>query len=86
MMRPFAYAGVSLLSEDGWKTKARLDGAPAGTGSFTTSMPTDNVIGRVGAGFQVLNAAGLDFRLQYDGEFASKGSSHAGALKVSMPF
>jgi hypothetical protein len=86
MMRPFAYAGVSLLSEDGWKTKARLDGAPAGAGSFTTSMPTDNVIGRVGAGFQVLNAAGLDFRLQYDGEFASKGSSHAGALKVSMPF
>lgn len=86
MMRPFAYAGVSFLSEDGWKTKARLDGAPAGAGSFTTSMPTDNVIGRVGAGFQVLNAAGLDFRLQYDGEFASKGSSHAGALKVSMPF
>ncbi len=86
MMRPFAYAGVSFLSEDGWKTKARLAQAPAGTGSFTTSMPTDNVIGRVGAGFQVLSAAGLDFRLQYDGEFAAKGSSHAGSLKVSMPF
>ena len=86
MMRPFAYAGVSFLSEDGWKTKARLEGAPAGAGSFTTSMPTDNVIGRVGAGFQVMNAAGLDFRLQYDGQFASKGRSHGGALKVSMPF
>lgn len=49
-------------------------------------MPTDNVIGRIGAGIQVLNAGGLDFRLQYDGEFASKASSHAGALKVMMPF
>lgn len=86
MMRPFAYAGVSFLSEDGWKTQARLEGAPAGAGSFTTYMPTDNVIGRVGAGFQVLNAAGLDFRFQYDGQFAAKGRSHAGSLKVSMPF
>jgi hypothetical protein len=86
MLRPFAYAGMSFLSQDGWKTKASLDGAPAGTGSFDTSMPTDNVIGRIGAGVQVLNAAGLDFRLQYDGEFASKGTSHAGSLKVTMPF
>lgn len=24
VLRPFAYAGVSLLSEDGWKTKSKL--------------------------------------------------------------
>lgn len=86
VMRPFAYAGVSFLSEDGWKSKARLDGAAEDAGKFTSNMPTANVIGRVGAGVQVLNAHGVDFRLQYDGEFASQGNSHSGALKLAVPF
>ncbi|MFJ3461331.1 autotransporter outer membrane beta-barrel domain-containing protein [Achromobacter spanius] len=86
MMRPFAYAGVSFLSEDGWETTARLQGASSSAGKFTTRMPTDNVIGRVGAGLQVASAGKVDFRLQYDGEFASRGSSHSGSLKLAVPF
>ena len=86
VMRPFAYAGVSLLSEDGWKTRARLEGAQGSAGRFTTTMPTDNVIGRIGAGIQVMNAGSVDFRLQYDGEFASGGNSHSAALKLAVPF
>lgn len=86
VLRPFAYAGVSLLSEDGWKTKSRLAGAPDSAGSFTTTMPTDNVVGRIGAGFQVTHANRLDFRLQYDGELASRGSSHSGSLKMAYRF
>jgi len=86
ILRPFAYAGVSLLSEDGWKTKSRLAGASDSAGSFTTTMPTDNVVGRIGTGFQVTHANGLDFRLQYDGEFASQGNSHSGSLKVAYRF
>ncbi|WP_233238820.1 autotransporter outer membrane beta-barrel domain-containing protein [Bordetella sp. LUAb4] len=86
ILRPFAYAGVSLLSEDGWKTKSRLAGASDSAGSFSTTMPTDNVVGRIGAGFQVTHANGLDFRLQYDGEFASQGNSHSGSLKVAYRF
>src|SRR5690606_7306194 len=86
VMRPFAYAGVSLLSEDGWETKSRLAGSPDGIGNFNTRMPTDNVIGRVGAGIQVSKAGAVDFRLQYDGEFASHGNSHSGTLKLAVPF
>jgi hypothetical protein len=86
MLRPFAYAGVSLLSEDGWKTKSRIAGASNGVGSFTTTMPTDNVVGRIGAGIQVTHANRLDFRLQYDGEFASRGNSHSGSLKAAYRF
>lgn len=85
-MRPFAYAGVSFLSEDGWETTSRLQGASNDAGKFTTRMPTDNVIGRVGAGLQVASAGKVDFRLQYDGEFASRGASHAGSLKLAVPF
>ncbi|MFC4275659.1 autotransporter outer membrane beta-barrel domain-containing protein [Achromobacter aloeverae] len=86
VMRPFAYAGVSVLTEDGWKTRSRLSGASDDAGSFTTVMPTDNVIGRIGAGLQIMHADGLDFRLQYDGEFASRGTSHSGSLKLAYRF
>ncbi|WP_315132700.1 autotransporter outer membrane beta-barrel domain-containing protein [Achromobacter marplatensis] len=86
MLRPFAYAGVSLLSEDGWKTKSKIAGASNGVASFATTMPTDNVVGRIGAGLQVTHANKLDFRLQYDGEFASRGNSHSGSLKAAYRF
>src|SRR5690606_36365492 len=49
MLRPFLYAGVSFLSQDDWTSSARLRGAPAGTGSFCTTLPIDDVVGKVGA-------------------------------------
>jgi len=85
-MRPFAYAGASFLSRDKWSTKARFQGAPDGTGSFNTTMQADSVIARIGAGLQVSNAAGVDFRLQYDGEFSGNVTSHSGTLRVMVPF
>jgi hypothetical protein len=86
VMRPFAYVGVTFLNKDSWDTTSRLQGAPAGTGSFNTSLPMDDVIGRIGAGLQVATAKGVDFRLQYDGELASHAKSHSGSLKVMIPF
>ncbi|ALM81604.1 hypothetical protein ASB57_00250 [Bordetella sp. N] len=85
-LRPFAYVGVIFLNKDKWNTNARLQGAPDGTGSFGSSTPMDDVIGRIGAGFQVSTAKGVDFRLQYDGELASRTKSHSGSLKVMVPF
>ncbi|AEC20803.1 autotransporter [Pusillimonas sp. T7-7] len=86
VMRPFAYAGVSFLSRDSYKVKASLQGAPAGSGDFETSMPMDDVVGRLGAGLQISNVDGVDFRLQYDGEFSSHAQSHSGTLKIMVPF
>lgn len=86
MLRPFLYAGVSLLSRDDWKSSARLRGAPAGMGTFDTSLPIDDVIGKVGAGLEVTQAGGMDFRLQYDGQFSEHVRSHSATLKVMVPF
>jgi hypothetical protein len=86
VLRPYAYLGASLLSQKGWRTKSRLEGASGSTPSFTTELPGENVVGRVGAGLQVMHANGLDFKLQYDGEFTSKGSSHSGSLKLGYAF
>ncbi|OZI52424.1 autotransporter outer membrane beta-barrel domain-containing protein [Bordetella genomosp. 4] len=86
VMRPYMYAGASFLSDDEYKVKAKLQGAQPGTGSFESSIPMDDVIGRIGAGIQVSNAGGVDFRLQYDGAFSSHVQSHQGSLKLSVPF
>ncbi|WP_233238823.1 autotransporter outer membrane beta-barrel domain-containing protein [Bordetella sp. LUAb4] len=85
-LRPFAYVGVAFLNKDSWNSNARLQGAPADAGSFSSSTPMDDVIGRIGAGFQVSTAKGVDFRLQYDGELAKHAKSHSGSLKVMVPF
>jgi outer membrane autotransporter protein len=85
-LRPYAYAGVTILSDDDWTAKARFTGAPSGTGSFDTSLPIDDVVARIGAGVQVSTNAGVDIRLQYDGEFSDRVSSNAGSLKAIIPF
>jgi uncharacterized protein with beta-barrel porin domain len=86
VLRPYAYAGVSILSDDDWTAKARFTGAPSGAGSFDTSLPIDDVVARIGAGVQVSTNAGIDIRLQYDGEFSDRVSSNAGSLKAIIPF
>ncbi|KGM34882.1 autotransporter outer membrane beta-barrel domain-containing protein, partial [Inquilinus limosus] len=85
-LRPYAYAGVTILSDDDWSAKARFTGAPSGTGSFDTSLPIDDVVARIGAGVQLLTTAGMDIRLQYDGEFSDRTSSNAGSLRAIVPF
>ena len=46
----------------------------------------DFVVARIGAGIQVSTNAGVDIRLQYDGEFSDRVSSNAGSLKAIIPF
>ncbi|WP_343715314.1 hypothetical protein [Inquilinus sp.] len=86
VLRPYAYAGVTVLSDDDWTAKARFTGAPSGTGGFDASLPIDDVVARIGAGVQLMTTAGMDIRLQYDGEFSDRTSSNAGSLKAILPF
>lgn len=79
LMRPFVSAGVALFSNGSWRQSGRLISAPAGTGAFATSVPTDQVAARVGAGIQV-SSGPFDLRLQYDGEFSKTVASNAGSL------
>lgn len=86
MLRPYAFAGASLFSQDEWKARARLAGAPAGASGFTTKLKGDSVVGRLGAGLEVASGRGYNVRVQYDGAFGSRTESHAGSLKVVVPF
>ena len=86
MLRPYMYAGVSMLSENEWESSARLRGAPSSAASFNTSLPFDDVIGKVGAGLELTHKSGVDFRLQYDGQFSDHVRSHSVTLKAIVPF
>ena len=86
ILRPFLMAGVSFLSNDQWKQSGRLISAPAGASGFTTSVPMDQVAGRVTAGVQLYTGRLMDFRLQYDGEYGGTVTAHGGSLVMSVKF
>ena len=60
--------------------------APRAADSFTTVLPTDEVVGRLGLGLHLMNVGGAEISAQYEGEYASKGTSHAGGLRLRVPF
>ncbi len=86
VLRPFLTAGISVLSNDAWKQTGRLTGAAPGTGGFTTTVPMDQVVGRVGAGVQLYTGKLMDFRLQYDGEYGGNLTAHGGSVVISVKF
>jgi hypothetical protein len=85
-LRAYLQGGVSVLSDDEWTIDARFRGAPDGLGDFSTSVESGNVVGRVNAGVQLLEAGGLDLRLRYEGSFSGDWTSHAGVLTGALHF
>jgi outer membrane autotransporter protein len=85
-LHPFAKVGISLFSNNDWQVRSGFIGAPAGTASFTTSVSEGHAVGRIGAGVQLLGVGHLDFRLQYEGQFAANTVSHAGLLTAAWRF
>ena len=86
LLRPFVVAGISVLSSDKWQQTGRLISAPAGSGSFTTAVPMDQVVGRLTVGAQLYTSQMLDFRLQYDGEYGGSLTAHGGSLTMALRF
>jgi outer membrane autotransporter protein len=86
LLRPYVAVGANVLSTNAWKQTGRLISAPAGTGLFATSVPTDQVAARISADVQMFAGRQMDFRLQYDGEFSGTVSSDAGSLVAALRF
>jgi len=86
VLRPFLAVGLDLNSASSWTQTARLISAPAGSGSFTTRVPIDRVMGRVTAGAQLYTGRDVDLRLQYDGAYGGTVISHGGSVVISARF
>jgi hypothetical protein len=65
---------------------ASFDGAPSGEGPFRIATNTGDVVGNVGAGFDVLGTDGTSFRLYYEGRFGDIVEQHAAGIKGTLPF
>lgn len=82
----FASAGLSLSTEDNWRTTASLVSAPAGSGAFATTLPVADVVGRVGVGVKLTSSNGFDATMEYGGAFGDDYASHNGFLRLSKRF
>ena len=82
----YANAALSLSNADEWTTVARLDGAAPGAGTFRSSVPVADRLGRVSLGLALARGAGFEARIEYGGAFGSDFTSHALGLGVTARF
>jgi len=65
---------------------ASFQGAPSGIGPFRIATATDDVVGNVGAGVDVIDRRGRELKLFYEGRFGDLVEEHAGGVKGTLPF
>ena len=87
LLRPYFRVGlIHLLSGSTSDVSASFQGAPAGVAPFTVTGKHDKNVGEISLGVDLLKLDGVNLRVGYTGQFSSRMHSHAGALKVSVPF
>lgn len=87
LLRPYFRAGlIHLASGSTPSVSASFQGAPTGTAPFTVIGRNDRNPGELSLGVDVLNPDGMSLRIGYAGQFSSRTHSHAGTLKLSVPF
>ena len=86
LIRPYVRAGVTLLDDPSFATVSSFTAAPAGTAGFQATMSTDDVIGEIAAGMDVLMTNGAVVKVFYEGRFGETTIQQSGGLKASMKF
>jgi hypothetical protein len=86
VLRLYTSAGVSLLSQGRWNQESRLVSAAAEAGRFSSTVRTDQVVGRVAAGVQAFMTDRLELRLQYEGEYSQNLTGHGGSVAIAWRF
>ena len=78
--------GVSLLSEGRWNQQSRLVSAAPEAGRLSSTLRTDQVVGRVAVGMQAIMTDRLELRLRYGGEYSTNLTGHGGSLAFALRF
>jgi outer membrane autotransporter protein len=86
LYRPYIRGGATFFDDADFAVLASFEGAPSGVGSFRIATSTDDVVGNVGVGLDVIGVEGASFRLYYEGRFGDTVADHAGGIKGSWPF
>jgi hypothetical protein len=85
-VRPFVRGGATFFDNTGFALEASFEGSPGGVGPFRITTETDNVVADVGAGIDVINTGGAEFKLFYEGRFGDLVEEQSGGVKASVPF
>ena len=86
LLDAYVAAGLSLSTGQDLDTTASFASAPAGTGSFTTTLNNPDVIARISAGVRIFSSEHWDTRLQYDGAFADGQTQYGGQIRIAYYF
>lgn len=87
LWRPYAAIGATrYLSGSDPQVTAMFQGAPVGVTPFTVKGDMDRTFANVNLGVDFIAIDGKDIRLSYEGQFSDNTTSHAFALKFSVPF
>jgi outer membrane autotransporter protein len=86
LIRPFLRAGASWYGGDNLALSASFLSAPEGVSPFTIHTQFDDVMGLVGAGFDMINTGDTALRLTYDGQLGDTTQIHSVGLKGSAKF
>ena len=85
VLRSFVTAGVSLRSNDTWRSHVGFIG-DFKRQRFAMSAALDRAAARISAGLQLFRNEVVDVRLQYDGEYGSEAIKHGGTASFSYRF
>ncbi|RDJ27020.1 hypothetical protein DWF00_08395 [Bosea caraganae] len=83
---PFASLGLSVNGDDGWAATARFAGVQGATAGFRATTPIPNALARVSVGANLATAGNLELKLQYNGDFGDRYSSHTGLARLAVRF
>ena len=86
ILRPYAAAGLLVLSDDSWTTQARLRGAPDEAGSFGIATDLPNLQGKLDLGLQLYQRHALEVKLQYGLGVGDAYLANSGALRIAYHF
>jgi outer membrane autotransporter protein len=85
VLRPYASAGFSVLSNGDWTTTARFAGQPNSRG-FRASTPMPDTLAKFSVGAELLSGTNWDFKLQYSADLGDGYASHAGIGRLAYRF
>ena len=87
LVRPFAKLGFThFFSGTTPEVSAVFQGAPAGVSPFTVKGDIDETFADVSLGLDILKEDGINFRLNYLGQFSGDMKNQGLGFKVTVPF
>jgi uncharacterized protein YhjY with autotransporter beta-barrel domain len=87
LWRPYAAIGATrYLGGSDPQVTAMFQGAPVGVMPFTVKGDMDRTFANLNLGVDFIAVDGKDIRVSYEGQFSDNTTSHAFALKFSVPF